>query len=172
MSRRFFQVIGVVFVLSALMGWLRAGLAPVDGSNLSDSWRNGEVEEASDTYTILNARLKATGLFPISEERAEELADEERAKTEQFEVNDGVTPPFPKIEGASIVDGLPQVHLRLEDGQIISAGRGETLESGWTLKMVDLDRVIAVYDGQEHEFKVIDYKEREVAGAPNRATDE
>ncbi|PHR93584.1 MAG: hypothetical protein COA69_02800 [Robiginitomaculum sp.] len=171
MSRRFLQVIGAVFVLSALMGWLRAGLAPVDGSDLRDSWRGGESEEAPDTYAILNARLKATGLFPISEQRAEEIADEERAKTGRFELSEGVTPSFPKIEGASIVDGFPQVHLRLEDGQIISAGRGETLELGWTLKMVDLDRVIAVYDGQEHEFKVIDYKEREVAGQPNRATD-
>ena len=77
----------------------------------------------------------------------------------------GAPPPFPVIVAAAIVDGAPHVYLRLGGGKIISAASGFVLESGWELKTVDLTRVLAVYDGQEQEFKITNYEEREGGAA-------
>lgn len=159
MTRRLTQILGGVLAVSALLGWLRAGLVEVHGAHVDTAWLYGESSiEVSDPYGPLVARLKASGFFPLSPLRQAERAE---MQTGDEHEGDGSVPVFPAIVAASIADGVPQVYLRSDDGVVTAASGGETLESGWQLKMVDLNRVIAVYDGQESEFKITNYKERE-----------
>ncbi|MBL4591754.1 MAG: hypothetical protein JKY96_07320 [Phycisphaerales bacterium] len=167
MSRRFMRIFAFVLVVSVFIGWLRAGLVVVDSARAATAWPYGEtLSEVSDPYAALVARVKASGFFPLSPLRLAER------QTPGQQDNDEGIPPFPKIVAASIVDGMPRVYLRSKDGIVKAAGGGETLESGWQLKTVDLHRVIAVYDGQESEFQITKYEEHEGVVSPEDASNE
>lgn len=163
MIRRFLPIIGLALIVSAAWGWLRANTDHDARIQRGDAWaRNAAVLNAQPDFADITARLKASGLFPMSKKRIDALEQQSNgANSNGGGIAGGAAPVFPTIIVASVVDGVAKVHLRLADGTIISAASGDTLESGWRLKTVDLNRVIAVYDEEEQEFKVTNYKERE-----------
>ncbi len=159
MNQKWLQIGGAVLVSSLIVGWLGAGYGVANQTGSQVNWPYDKAEETSLVdYPSLQQRLKSSGLFPVSSTRLAELAAE-AAAAEPEEDENGLR-PFPTIVAASMVDGIAQVHLRLADEQIIVARAGDTLRSGWTLKMVDLIRVIAVSGDQQQEFKIADYKDR------------
>ncbi|PHR53892.1 MAG: hypothetical protein COA47_16435 [Robiginitomaculum sp.] len=159
MTRKWLQMGGAALALSLVVGWLSAGYGAANQVGNQVNWpydKSGQTTQIN--YPALQQRLKASGLFPVSSTRLAELAAE--AATAEPEEDENGLRPFPKIVAASMVDGIAQVHLRLDDERIIVAHAGDTLSSGWTLKMVDLTRVIAVSGDQQQEFKIADYKDR------------
>lgn len=162
MSRRFVQVFGAVLAICAIIGWFRSGLAPATGAQMRDAWVHGDGGAEKVQYLKVAKRLKKTGLFPASKRLGVGEAAGGGIKGSNGK---GAPAPFPVIVAAAIVDGAPHVYLRLAGGKIIPAASGFVLESGWELKTVDLTRVLAVYDGQEQEFKITNYEEREGGAA-------
>lgn len=163
MGRRFLYIVSVGLVLSALLGWLRGRLPDVGDETIVDGWSYGETLPATTgVYDALNSRLKATGMFPKSLVRLKAI----QAKNGQESVDEKKIPPFPVIVAVGIVDKIAQVHLRLEDGRIMPAKSGDVLESGWELKLVDLNKVIAVYYDEEFEFQITNYEEHEGTERP------
>lgn len=168
MTRRLLPLAGLLLVLSVVLGWVRSDVDSAGSAQGVDAWaKNAATLHSPVQYDELTARLKASGLFPMSQKRIDARIARQNGGT-----GGGIAgvdaPPFPAIIAASIINGMPRIHLRLGDGNIIAAVSGDTLESGWQLKTVDLSRVLAVYDGEEQEFKVTNYKERESDTAPQK----
>ncbi len=155
MRERFIKISAGALVLAAVIGWLQAGPAVVDVTSAADPWQDLSAGENVGELDAISERLKLSGLFPLSQAEADKRA---ALIAQNPAEGAGGVPAFPTIIAVSTLGGLPQVHLRLADNQNIVAGAGETLVSGWTLKMIDLERVIAVYEGQEQEFKVVNYE--------------
>lgn len=144
-------VFGMIFGLC--LGWLRADAGQADAVSLEDEWTSLERTEIEDgRYAQLTRRLASSRFFARS--------FDDGADTTEFLDADGnkLAPPFPKIIGASRLNGVPHVHLQLPDNSLAKGKSGDILASGWELLLVDSERVTAVYEGQEKEFLIADYQ--------------
>ena len=160
-----YRVAGI-FILFALIsmtaGWMRAGFSTSNVLGDVDNWEQlNESQGKAIDYAVISRRLKSSDIFPISREEAKAI--ETRAEFEQGDEEKTVA-LFPKILGASVLNGVPHVHLLLPENTLLKAKSGDVLENGWELKSVDLRRVIAVYDNEEQEFSVTDYDIQSVGG--------
>lgn len=144
-----------VLILSGVVGWWRAGVNAADVPLDRDMWAQFNVTElGGQEYAAIATRLKASDIFPLSREETAAVANASVAQTQAVE--EGL-PPFPKIISAFAPDGVPSVTLLLADNSMQTVVSGDSVEPGWELKLVDSQRVIAVYEGEEREFPVINY---------------
>ena len=150
-----FLVLGLTLaIISLLAGWWRADLAASQVPSIHDEWAGMSGSDISpQQYSVIALRMKASTIFPVSREEAKRLEQEAGSATTVIE---GV-PAFPPIVGASVLNGVPHIHLLLEDSTFVKATSGDKLESGWQIISVDLKRVNAVYGDEEHEFLVTNY---------------
>ncbi|HFB55300.1 MAG TPA: hypothetical protein ENJ46_05195 [Hellea balneolensis] len=156
MSRRVWPLIVGVALFGGILGALSASQDVVDVDVKADEWQVVQMPGASTEYfNAMVQRIMASGILPVSREKLQRQAALAAQNTDVLETG---IPKFPEIIGASDIDGIPKVHLRLKGNRIISATSGDVLETGWQLKTVDLERVIAVYEGEEQTFSVTNYK--------------
>ena len=136
-----------------ILGWFRADVGQPDAVSLEDEWTSLErTDIEAGRYAQLTRRLSSSRFFARSfdtEADTNEFLDAEGNK---------LAPPFPKIVGASRLNGVPHVHLLLPDNTFVKGKSGDILANGWELLLVDSERVTAVYEGQEKEFLVADYQ--------------
>ena len=154
-------ILGVsLAVISLLAGWWRADLSASEVPFNNDKWDAlaGTIDPTH--YSKIAENLQGSDIFPISRAEATRLEQQAGVETKVIE---GV-PPFPSIVGASVLNGVPHIHLLLTDKSLLKAKSGDELESGWELISVDLKRVNAVYDEEEHEFSVTNYDVKPAGG--------
>ncbi len=164
------KIFAVMCLLCAMVGWLGASVKSENSAQLRDDWESFiDGLDVSQDYDIFEARLKGTGFFPLSTLRSEERARLKAEALANAETPTTQAPEFPDIIGSSTINGEFRVHLRLAEGEIATVKNGDILESGWQLKIVDSDRILAVYEGEEQEFKVTDYNAFEKQDDPKRA---
>lgn len=148
----------ITLLLSALClvtGWWRAEFARAEMTPEIDQWRllsNAEID--TKRYAEVVKTMHGTDIFPLS--REETLRLEELKLSGALEEQAG-RPVFPTIVGASVLNGVPHVHLRIEDNTFTKAKTGDVLESGWELLSVDLNQINAGFDGETYEFWVTNY---------------
>jgi len=149
-------IISFVFaVLSLMAGWWFAGLSASQKPDTRDQWGDLKgAEFVSEYYAKTAQMLHASDIFPISRAEADRR-DAIEAQGAADVVKD--VPKFPTIIGASILNNVPHIHLQLQDKSLLKAKSGDTLESGWQLISVDLQRVSAVYGEETQDFWVTDY---------------
>ena len=146
----------VRFTLAAIAtgviaGWSQSHTKHADVSD-NDVWQTFEtsiVGQKDIAETVRN--IKTSGIirkFPTREE--EQKADVIEAE------KDGL-PPLPEIIGTSVVNGIPQVHIKMPDAPPISLVQGDTLESGWLVETVNLNGIILKYEDVEQSVLVKDY---------------
>jgi len=138
--------------VSLFAGWWQAGFSVSQRSSDNDQW--GEIAGVNmnaEDYAKLATMMRQSAMFPISRAEAKRL--EELDADSEDNMIEGV-PQFPDIIAASVLDGVPHIHLLLSDKTLVKAKSGDELESGWTLKSVDLRQVSAVYGDTEREFWV------------------
>jgi len=144
--------------LSALClatGWWRAELAGAEMTPQADQWQlltNTEI--SSNRYQAVLKTLHASDIFPISREEIKRMEELKLSGALEAQVGQ---PVFPTIVGASILNGVPHVHLRLEDESFTKAKTGDVLENGWELLSVGLEQINAAFDGESHDFWVTNY---------------
>ncbi len=162
------KIFAVICLMSVAAGWLTARIKSEGSAQLKDNWERAiDGLDVTRDYDMLEARLKETGFFPLSTTRS---AEQDRLRAEA-ELRAAETPKFPDIIGSSIINGKPRVHLRIAEDEIVTVQSGGVLESGWQLKMVDYDRILAVYGDEEQEFKVTNYNAFEGRADPKSAHD-
>lgn len=145
----------ILLALSLGAGWWRASFAvsqKVESTNQWDELQGVNIDQAR--YSEIAKALHSADMFPMSAEE-EKIKAEIKASGEVEALED--VPKFPSIIGASVLNGVPHVHLLLKDKSLLKVKAGDELDSGWQLKIVDLQRVRAVYGEDEKEFWVTDY---------------
>jgi len=153
-GKSLFIIVGLA-ALSLIAGWWQAELARYTMPQEIDRWDlDFSVEIDSKKYTEVASVLHTSDIFPISKEERESRA-ELKASDEEFDSDLGRE--FPMIVGASVLNGVPHIHLRLENETIVTVKSGDELESGWKLLSVGLDQVNAEYNEEKHDFWVTNY---------------
>lgn len=157
--KRISKIICCVFLtLSAILGWFNRGVNTANLGKSTDSWtRLKQIQTPSINVMQINKNLKAMDVFPLTGEQSDSVIGlDGQPITENSD-----RPPFPKIINVSYLDNKAQLVLLLEDNLLIEAYAEDTLSSGWKVKEVDLTHVIAVFDGEEQEFPVTEYDNRQ-----------
>jgi hypothetical protein len=167
MSRRVWPLIVGAAVFGGLLGGMSGSQNDVNVDVQADEWQAAQKSGISAEYFAqVTQRIIASELLPVSRDKLQQQAALAAQNTDNVETG---MPKFPTILAVSQNDGIPKVHLRLADNSIISATNGDVLETGWQLKTVDLERVIAVYEGEERTFNIANYKSQNGSHASNGA---
>ena len=158
MKRIFTIICFILLTLSAIVGWFNGGVNTINLGKNTDSWtRLKQIQPPSINVMQINRNLKAMDVFPLTGEESDSvISPGGQAITENSN-----RPPFPKIINVSYLDNKAQLVLLMEDNSLIATYAEDTLPSGWKVKKVDLKHVIAVFNGEEQEFPVTEYDNRQ-----------
>jgi len=137
--------------IGAIAGWNLSHTKHTDASD-NDAWQSFETSLTKQKDISEIARqIKTSGI--IRKFRSGE--EEEKADVIEAE-KDGV-PPLPEIIGTSVVNGIPQVHIKMPDAPPISLVQGDSLESGWFLETVNLKGIVLKYEDTEKSVWLKNY---------------
>lgn len=169
MRLKFIGIIVLMFGAALLIGWWLAGVNIAKTGDVIDPWDSFKIAniEAGE-FNAITERLKRSDIFPLSREEAN--IAEAASKIAVISSEPGL-PAFPTIVGSSVLNGEPHIHLLLADDSFLKARSGDSLESGWKLKTVDLKRVLAVYGEDEREFFVTNYDRQSESDTKDGAGD-
>jgi hypothetical protein len=134
-----------------VMGWL---LSDINVSEVSDNdvWHSFEASlETQKTISETADIIKSSGIIRKFSTRTELQAGDAEG------VEQDGAPPLPKIIGTSVVNGTPQVHLKMLEGPPIALIQGESLENGWLLKTINLKGAIFQYEDTERSVLLREY---------------
>mgnify|MGYP000285561588 CR=1 FL=1 len=141
-------------VLSALLGSFKAQTEIQSTRAPQDNWDSLQnTQTRAPNYSMTAINVKASGILPLTNSQIRAIDNSGTPQTQ----NTPTASPFPEIKSVFNTDGTLHVMLMLADNSLVAAKTGDTIETGWTIKSIDLTNVIAVFDEKEHEFAVINY---------------
>ena len=156
--KRFLPIVIVLLLISAAVGWLRAGTLAGPQPPALDGWGDHKYISIPDSeYERLKAVLKSSQFLPSFTQ--EELDAEDLAAKLAEEASALAAPPFPKVIGASRLNNVAYIHLQEPDLSLLKVKQGDVLDSGWEIISVNSGTLTAVFDEEEINIPVITYLE-------------
>ena len=154
--KRALLIFAALLLFSFLMGWWRAGSYVAAGTVEPDVWNNKEAASAVDARKTAKA-IRSTGLFLLS--RQDQQAQDAGTLGGSVSQTDTpkAAPPFPTFASAFRSNGVNYVTLVLAGGDVLTVKAGQDLPSGWRIKDINLNQVIAVFGEEETRFPVREY---------------
>ena len=155
MKRPLLLIIALL-VLSFILGWWRAGSYVAAGTADDADWKAPEFASSTNIKSTA-AAIRASSLFLLSR-KAEQARKAQANQASAVPVNvPKAAPPFPTFAGAFKSNGIHYVTLVLATGEVLTIKSGQELPSGWLIKDINLEQVIAVFDDEETRFPVRTY---------------
>ena len=173
--KKYIGLIAALLILSAVLGWMRAGTSAGTRTAEIDNWDSLKYEAQSKAgYQTLAGALKDSALLPFNKKEKKALEEIEAASTARPAADGRLqsAPPFPKILGSSRLDNKRYIHVMGPGETVEKHQKGDVLENGWEIKTVDRKQVIAVFDGEELEIPIISYLEAAYEKPKERSDDE
>lgn len=162
MTRLQLLFLGGICAAALVIGFVSGRLVPVpSGAATAVAWQ--EPPEPMDEEEFLQNvvyPLARTGFLGASEEML--TAANAAAASQQNEENEGVGPPFPPIRSAAILDGEPVAYVLIGE-EIIGVKTGDSVNGGWEVESVTLDRLIAKREDETYSAQIFPKGEGEPA---------
>jgi hypothetical protein len=155
MTRKTLLFILALCGFSAALGWWRADPSATSQGAVIDGWDAMQHHPLSESaYTKMARQVKASSLLPISR-IAEMRANSSGASTAPTQST--TAGKFPKVLSRSAINRVPHVILQGPDNGLIKVKAGDTLESGWTIKAIEKNEIIATFETEEIRVPTVPY---------------
>ena len=155
MTRTFLMTGLALGVLSAALGWWRADPAFASKTVVPDGWETLQYQPLSDAaYAKMARQIKASALLPLSR------IAERRAESSDATLSPTPSPTagkFPKVVSRSEINKVPHVVLQGPDNTFTTVKAGDKLTSGWTIKAIEENDVIATFEAEEIRVPTVSY---------------
>lgn len=141
--------------LSAALGWWRADPSAASKGAVVDGWDAMQHQPLPDSaYAKIARQVKASALLPISR------MAERRGEVTGAATDTAATPTagkFPKVLSRGVIDRIPYIVLQGSENALIKAKAGDTLESGWTIKTIEKNEIVATFETEEIRVPTVAY---------------
>jgi len=151
MGLRLFSLI--LMALSGLAGWVLSSTQPVHAGAKSVTWPDVRTSDNAAEIIAAQQIIESARIFPMNKV-AKRVTPSDRNLAASA-AREGV-PNFPLRSGYTTVNGVSKVLLKQADGKIVLMGAGDQLDTGWLIKNVKTNKVLAVFDGKEQGFSISD----------------
>jgi hypothetical protein len=148
-----------ISVLAGLMGWISSN-TPDFVLNTNQAGWHAPVSPSVGSKKIeaLRQRLLQTSYFTDIKEAGQKAEQSNLPADSALAIVMKAYGPFPHIISISRIDGLDTVQLRAEDNQVQTLHVGDALESGWIIKAINSDHLVAQAGSESFSFDVFEHK--------------
>jgi len=155
MKRSSLLIILSLCALSAALGWWRADPSAASEGAVVDRWDAMQAQSLTDSaYAKMARQVKASALLPMSR-MAERSA--QSAATSTDVTASPTAGKFPKVLSRSAINKVPVVILQGTDNSVMTVKVGDTLDSGWTIKSIKKNEIVATFEAEEIRVPTVAY---------------
>ncbi len=158
-----FTALAVFLILVGVFGWVRGTTQSLELNANKAEWQTPALPDGGGEKIVqLRERLLATSYFADSidaQKSDEDGPSEEDDAQAAFEKKYG---RFPHIISISRINGRQTAQLRIGEKIILTVHAGDILESGWAVKEINSDHLVAEAGSERFSFAVFEHKGKSV----------
>ncbi|PHS27963.1 MAG: hypothetical protein COA84_02915 [Robiginitomaculum sp.] len=154
-------VVVIILIFAGVFGWLGSKTQRQELNANKAGWQTPALPDGGrEKIEQLRKQLLATSYFADSidaQKGDQSRLSEEDAAQAAFEKEYG---RFPHIISISRINGRETAQLRIPENMVLTVHAGDVLESGWTVKEINSDHLVAEAGSERFSFAVFEHKNK------------
>ncbi|PHS29125.1 MAG: hypothetical protein COA85_02015 [Robiginitomaculum sp.] len=162
----FIGAVSSLLVLSGFLGWQQAGTQSFTMRSNQADWKTPPaIGGGKEKIALLRQKIFQSGYF----KNEMEIKDNEESQIVEADSPMAAAEKkygkFPHIISISRIDGKDTAQLRQYENKILTVRVGDILQSGWSIKQIFSDRLVAQAGPESFSFAVIEHKNKKAREA-------